>query len=56
MYLGQTKMCVSDHPTDSPFSRRPTQVFYCATQSFFYWDHIEKNEVNRTTLREVMRF
>ena len=43
---------------------RPTQhfladrlrFFYCATQSFFIGDHIEKNEVNRTTLREVMRF
>ena len=34
-------MCVSDFPTDSPFSRRPTQV-YCATQSFFIGDHIEK--------------
>ena len=35
-------MCVSDFPTDSPFSRRSTQVFYCATHSsFVFWDHIE---------------
>ena len=32
------------------------RFFYCATQRFFIGDHIEKNEVNRTTLREVMRF
>ena len=31
------------------------RFFYCATQSFFIEDHIEKNEVNRATLREVMR-
>ena len=35
-------MCVFDHPNDSPFFRRPTQVyFYCATQSFLIEDHIE---------------
>ena len=31
-------------------------LFYCATHSLFIGDQIEKNEVNRTTLREVMRF
>ena len=41
------KICVSDHPTDSPFF---------ATKSYFIEDHIEKNEVNRTTLRKIMRF
>ena len=57
IYNGKAKkinMCVSDFPTDSPFSRRPTQVFLLC--DFFIGDHIEKNEVNRTTLREVMRF
>ena len=47
-------MCVSDHPTDSAFSRRPTHVFLIVRLEV--GDHIEKNEVNRTTLREVMRF
>ena len=28
-------MCVSDHPTDSPFSRRPTQVFLLCDSNFF---------------------
>ena len=49
-------MCVSDFPTDSPFSRRPTQVFLLCDSKFFYWgSYRKKNEVNRTTLREVMR-
>ena len=56
--LGQKKnMCVSDFPTDSPFSRRPTHVFLVCDSKFFYWgSYRKKNEVNRTTLREVMRF
>ena len=36
-------MCVSDFPTDSPFSRRPTQVFLLCDSKFFYvGDHIQK--------------
>ena len=36
-------MCVSDFPTKSPFSRRPTQVFLlCDSKFFFIGDHIEK--------------
>ena len=51
-------MCVSDHPTDSPFFHRPTQVFFIVRlKVFFIEDDIsKKNEVNRTTLREVIRF
>ena len=49
-------MCVSDFPTDSPFSRRPTHVFLLCDSKFFYWGSYRKNnEVNRTTLWEVMR-
>ena len=50
-------MGVSDHPTDSSFSRRPTRVFLLCDSKFVYWgSNRKKNEVNRTTLREVMRF
>ena len=42
--LGQTKnMCVSDFPTDSPFSRRPTQVFLLCDSKIFIGDYMAKN-------------
>ena len=39
-----------------PFIAYRLRFFYCATQRVFIEDHIfKKNDVNRTTLREVMR-
>ena len=36
---------------------RPKKVFLLCDSKFFYWgSYRKKNEVNRTTLREVMRF
>ena len=41
-------MCVSDYPTDSPFFRRPTQVFLlCDSKFFLLGIHIEKQEASR---------
>ena len=57
MFRPKKNMCVSDFPTDSLFSRLPTQVFLLCDSKFFYWgSYRKKNEVNQTTLREVMRF
>ena len=57
-------MCVSDHPTDSPFSRRPTQGFLLCDSKFFYWgsyrkklsksDHFERSyKVLKTNLSTI---
>ena len=58
-------MCVSDFPTDSPFSRRPTHVFLLCDSKFFYWgscrkkkwsksDHFERSyEVLKTKLSKI---
>ena len=53
----KTYMCLSDFQTDSPFSHRLTQGFLLC-KVFFIGDHIRKKSkiVNRTTLREVIRF
>ena len=44
LLTGKKNMCVSDHPTDSPFSRRPTQGFFIERLNVFFFigDHIEK--------------
>ena len=38
------KMCASDFPTDSPFPRRPTQVFLLCDSKFFYWGSYRKKK------------
>ena len=59
MWLIRPKQNICVFPISRPthhFLGDRLMFFYCATQSFFIGDHVEKKKVNRTTLREVMRF
>ena len=52
-------MCISDHPTDSDsltlYLPTDSGFFIVRLYKLFYWGSYRKrNEVNRTTLREVM--
>ena len=55
--LGQEKVCFRSPDRVTLLSPTGLRFLHCVTPSFFIEDHIEKkNEVNRTTLRKVMRF